>query len=339
MAATYRAVMLTKKGGPGVLETVELPVQAPGPGQVRVKVRACGVGFTDVIMRTGYYPYAPKMPFVPGYDVVGEVEAVGPGVTSLAVGQRVAALTVHGGYAELLVREAEHFVPVPEGLDDAEVVALILNYVTAYQMVHRSAEMKPGQSALVTGANGGVGTALLELMRNHDVRVVGAAGSKRHDVVRALGATPIEGREAPVDAGALAVVPGGVDASFDGLGGAYTGQCVRATRRGGAVVSYGFTQTVGSSGSGNLGAARGAMALFVGAPLRGRRGIFYGITKIYREDPKPFREDLPKLFEMLECKEISPRIAGRMPLLAAREANERVERGGVDGKLVLVRDA
>src|SRR4051794_20717422 len=105
MAATYRAVMLTKKGGPEVLEILELPVERPGPGQLRVRVRAAGVGSTDLIMLAGRYRYAPKIPFVPGYEVAGVVEAIGSGVTGFEVGQRVAALTVHGGFAELLVRE------------------------------------------------------------------------------------------------------------------------------------------------------------------------------------------------------------------------------------------
>src|SRR6185436_19199559 len=167
--ATYRAVMLTKKGGPEVLETVEQPLRDPAPGEARVRVSACGVGATDVTMRRGYYPYAPKLPFVPGYEVVGEVDAVGAGVTGVRAGDRVAALTVHGGYAEILYRGADELVPVPAGLDDAEVVALILNYATAYQMIHRVAKQRAGETALVTGANGGVGVAALELLREIEV--------------------------------------------------------------------------------------------------------------------------------------------------------------------------
>ena len=137
---TYRAVMLTKKGGPEVLQVVDQPVIDPGPGEVRITVRATGAGGTDITMRRGSYAFAPPIPFVPGYEVVGEVDAVGAGVTELRVGQRVAALLVHCGYAERVVRKATEFVPVPEGLDDAQAVALILNYVTAYQAIHRTAK-------------------------------------------------------------------------------------------------------------------------------------------------------------------------------------------------------
>src|ERR1700733_3383062 len=147
MANTYRAVLLQGKGGLDQLQEVELPLTAPKRGELRIKVRATGAGSTDVIMRTGYYPYRPPFPFSPGYEVVGDVDALGEGVTGFTVGQRVCALTVYGGAAEYLTREAEHFVPVPEGLDDAEVVALILNYITAYQMIHRFSELKAGGSA------------------------------------------------------------------------------------------------------------------------------------------------------------------------------------------------
>jgi len=155
--ATYRAVMLTGKGNPDVLREVDLPLVEPGPGEVRLSVRATGAGGTDIIMRRGFYPYAPKIPFVPGYEVVGDVEALGSGVTELKPGQRVAGLMIHGGYAEKLIRAAKEFVPVPDGVDDATAVALILNYATAFQAIHRIAGVKSGDTVLVTGANGGVG--------------------------------------------------------------------------------------------------------------------------------------------------------------------------------------
>ena len=244
---SYRAVMLTRPGGPEVLEVVELPVIDPGPGEARVRVVATGAGGTDVTMRRGGYRYAPPIPFVPGYEIVGDVEAIGPGVTGLRVGQRVAALVVYGGYAEKIVRPASEFVPVPDGLDPGEVVALVLNYVTAYQAIHRVARLKAGDTALVTGASGGVGAAALELLRVAGVQAFGAASPARHAFVRSLGATPIDSRGAPIHEGLRAVLPGGVDAAFDGLGGRFVGQAVRATRRGGVVVGYGFSGAVSNA--------------------------------------------------------------------------------------------
>ncbi len=331
MTTTYRATMLTRKGDPAVLENVELPLPEPGRGELRVRVTATGVGSTDVTMRRRYYPYAPSTPFVPGYESVGIVDAIGPGVTGFRLGQRVAALLVHGGYATHVVRAAREWVPVPDGLDDAEAVALVLNYVTAHQAIHRSAKLSAGTTALVTAAAGGVGQALVQLLRVHGVRVIAAASPRSHAWLTDLGAEPIEGRADRLDEATLARVPTGVDAAFDGVGGAQLRQCIAATRRGGTVVWYGF---MGASSLPTV--LRNYWDVFVGARLRGRRASFYGITALYRKDPAPFREDLPKLFDLLAARRIAPRIALRLPLDQAREANERLERGGVDGKIVLV---
>lgn len=329
---TYRAIQLKGKGGLDQLQEVELPLEAPKKGELRIRVRASGVGFTDITKRTGNYPFRPPFPFVEGYEVVGDVDAIGEGVSGFALGERVCALTVYGAWAEYFTRDADHFVPVPEGLDDAETIALILNYVTAYQMIHRSAAMQPGQTALVTGANGGVGTALLELLRAHQVRALGSVSRKHFELVRSLGGEPIESRTKPLDAAVHEVLPGGVDVAFDGLGGSGTRECIRATRRGGLVAGYGFM-----AAHGTIGTLRGFAALFLGARLAGRRSTFYGITALYRKDKRPFKDDLPNLFQLLAARKIEPRIAARLPLLAGREAERLLEAGGVAGKIVLLR--
>src|SRR5580692_9787355 len=165
MTTLYRAMMVTKAGGPEALTCIELPAEEPRAGQLRVRVHAAGVGSTDLMLLAGKYRYAPKIPVVPGYEIAGTVDAIGPGVTGFAVGQRVAALTVYGGFAELLIREAEHFLPIPDGVSDRDAAAVILNYVTAWQMIHRAVRVRSGETALVTGAAGGVGTAALQLLR------------------------------------------------------------------------------------------------------------------------------------------------------------------------------
>jgi NADPH:quinone reductase len=225
-----------------------------------VRVTAAGVGSTDLIMLAGKYLYAPKIPFVPGYEIAGIVDAIGVGVTGFKVGQRVAALTVHGGYGELLVREAEHFLPIPDEVSDVEAAAVILNYITAWQMIHRVAKVRPGQTALVTGAAGGVGTALLQLLRLAGVKTYGAASAKKHDTVRKLGATPIDYRAGPIDRLTHALEPNGVDHVFDAIGGANIGPCIRAARRGGTVVGYGFM-----GATGKLATLATFINLFVGA--------------------------------------------------------------------------
>ena len=330
MTTTYRAIVITRPGGPEVLQAVDLPVTAPAAGELRVRVRACGVGATDLTMLEGKYPFAPKIPFVGGYEIAGSVEALGDGVTGFHVGQRVAALTVHGGFAERLVRRAEHFVPIPDEVSDVEAAAVILNYVTAWQMIYRVAKLQAGESALVTGAGGGVGTALLQLLRLAGVKTYGAASLPKHGLVARSGATPIDYRAGPIDRLIRALEPSGVDVAFDAIGGANIRTCVRAVRRGGTVVGYGFM-----AGGGRLSLARMFFDIFAGSRLRGRRGTFYGITLKYRRDNKPFLEDLPKILALIAQRKIEPVISAVLPLRDARTALERLATGTVEGKIVL----
>jgi NADPH:quinone reductase len=329
VTGTYRAVVLTRQGGPEVLEVKQFPIEEPGPKQLRVRVHATGVGATDLAMLAGKYLFAPKMPFVPGYEIAGIVDAIGIHVSGFQLGQRVAALTVYGGYSEGIVREAEHFLPIPDQVSDVAAAATILNYITAWQMIHRTAKVRPGQTALVTAAAGGVGTALLQLLRLAGVKTYGAASAKKHGTVRELGATPIDYTAGALDHLMRALEPQGVDYVFDAVGGANIGLCIGAARRGGTVVSYGFL------------AARGALAtlamfihLFAGSRLRARRGAFYGITYLYRKDPTLLREDLPKIFTLIAEQKITP-LVSTLPLLAAKQALELLAAGSVEGKIVL----
>jgi NADPH:quinone reductase-like Zn-dependent oxidoreductase len=330
MTALYRAMMVTKAGGPEALTCMELPVEEPRAGQLRVRVRAAGVGSTDLMVLAGAYRYAPKIPLVPGYEVAGVVDAIGPGVTGFTVGQRVAALTIYGGFAELLVREAEHFLPIPDGVSDVQAAGAILNYVTAWQMIHRVAKVSSGQTALVTGAAGGVGTAALQILRLAGVKTYGAASAKKHETVRKLGAIPIDYHAGPLDLLVRGLEPHGVDSAFDAVGGANIGLCIRATRRGGMVVGYGFMGVKGTAAT-----LRMFANLLVGARLRRRRGAFYGITMLYRKNPKPLREDLPKIFALIAEKKLDPLVSVTFPLLAAKEAIRTLVSGSVEGKIVL----
>jgi NADPH2:quinone reductase len=243
----------------------------------------------------------------------------------------VAALTVHGAFAEFLVREAVHFLPIPDGVSDRDAAAVILNYVTAWQMIHRVAKVRAGQTALVTGAAGGVGTAALQLLRLAGVKTYGAASAPKHELVRSLGATPIDYRAGPIDRLTRALEPNGVDYAFDAIGGANIGKCIGAVRKGGMVIGFGFIGAPGKLSQGAMFAN-----LFVGARLRGRRGMFYGITMLYRKDPQPLREDLPKIFALLEEKKIDPLVNRTFPLLEARQAIEFLATGSVEGKIVLM---
>lgn len=333
MAATYRAVMLTEKGGPKALHVVELPVEPPSPGQLRVRVRAAGVGSTDLVVLAGKYRFAPKIPFVPGYEISGAVEAIGPRVSGFKVGDRVAALTVYGGFAELITREAEHFLPVPDGVSHRDAAAVILNYVTAWQMIHRVVNVEPGQTALVTGAAGGVGTAALQLLRMVGAKTYGAASAPKHDMLRRLGATPIDYRAGSIDRLTRAFEPRGVDYVFDAVGGTNIGPAIGALRRGGTLIGFGFM-----GASTKLSQLAMFANIFLGARLRRRQGKFYGITLLYQKDPKPLREDLPKIFSLLAEKKIDPLVTCSFPLLDAGKALDLLASGSVQGKIVLTND-
>jgi NADPH:quinone reductase-like Zn-dependent oxidoreductase len=199
-------------------------------------------------MLAGNYLYAPKMPLVPGYEVAGVVDALGSGVTGFALGQRVAALTVYGGFGQMPLREAEHFVPIPDGVSDVwKQLRSILNYVTAWQMIHRIAKVQPGQTALVTGAAGGVGTALLQLLHLAGARTYGAASLMKHGMVGKLGATPIDYRSGGMDRLTRVLEPQGRGLRFRWVGGANIGLSIEAARRGGTVVGYGFMAVRGTT--------------------------------------------------------------------------------------------
>ncbi|HVE84397.1 MAG TPA: medium chain dehydrogenase/reductase family protein [Myxococcales bacterium] len=330
----FRSIQLFGKGSASeVLRPVEQDLRQPGPGEVRVKVLCSGVGFTDVIMRRGSYPYAPKYPFTPGYEVVGEVDALGPGVAGWKAGERVAALTVHRGYAEYAYLDPLDLVRVPDGLDPGEVVCLILNYVTAYQMLHRSAQVQPGQAVVVTGAAGGVGSALLELGRLAGLgKMYGVASAPKHAAVEALGGIPIDYRSQDFVKAIRARQPSGVDSAYDAIGGSMLAGCHALVKRGGVLVSYGST-----AGANSQMKALGTFARLGWYFILpdGRRATFYGITMKYRKDRRPFQEDLPRLMALLGEKKLKPVIAARMPLQDAIKANEIVEQGQVTGKIVL----
>jgi len=335
---TYKSVVITRKGGPEVLKVTENDLRAPAPGEVRVKVLCTGVGFTDVVMRYGYYPYAPKIPFAPGYDIVGVVDALGEGVSGFTPGQRVASLTVHGGYAEYVYLSPDDLVPVPDGLDPAEAVCLVLNYVTAYQLLHREAQVEAGQKIFINGASGGVGQALLELARLAGVTVYGLCSPSKAGLVEELGGVPVDytkGDYVPV----VRDLTGdeGVDAALDGLGGDHVNKCFALTKHGGHTVLYGFTTSVKDGHADNTDVFKGMVSFAIHKMFpAGRKVTFYGVTALYRKDKEPYKEDLPKLFALLGEGKLHPRVVAKLPLTEAAQANEMLEKGSVGGKIVLL---
>ncbi|HTO88138.1 MAG TPA: medium chain dehydrogenase/reductase family protein [Thermoanaerobaculia bacterium] len=341
----HTRVIVTHYGGPDALQLVEEECPEPKDGEARVRVLAAGVSLPDVMAREGVHPETPPVPFTPGWDLVGVVDRLGGGVSGIEPGQIVAALPIHGAYAELICLPQRELVPVPSGLDAAEAVSLVLNYITAYQMLHRSAEVRAGQRALIHGAAGGVGTALLQLGRLAGLEMYGTCSPRSAPAVSELGAVPIDYHlDFVTEIHRLA--SGGVDAVFDPIGGAHLWQSRKALRPGGRVVGYGNTSSLRGEGlaSGRPGRRQrfGGTAVFTlyiagGWLLPGRKRVVpYSIQTLKRLKPEFFRQDLIALFGLLQQKKIKPLIAQRLPLAEARRAQELLEKGGVTGKIVLM---
>ena len=349
-----RRVVVDHFGGPEVLRVVEEDDPRPGPGEVRVRVLAAGVSFTDAQLRAGtYIPGGPKPPFTPGYELVGVVDELGPGCSRLREGDRVGALTVWGADAERVCVPEATAVEVPEDLDPAEVLSLLFPYMTAYQVLHRTAMAKSGETVLVHGAAGRVGIAVLELGALAGLRLYGTASARDRAAVERLGAVGIDYRNEDFLARVRELTDDGVDVVLDSLGGPLSLRSFRALRPGGRLVVFGRYATL-SHGHKDWQAViewyAAIAAVWVWGKLSPRRQVLkYQIQK-FRDAaqrrpgavggqpryPEWFQEDFRALLELLREGKIHPVVADRLPLTDARHAHELLERSASKGKLVLV---
>ncbi len=342
----HTRIIVTHYGGPDALRMVEEERPEPKDGEVRVRVLAAGVALPDLLMREGVHPETLPLPFTPGWDLVGVVDRLGDGVSGIEPGQIIAALPISGAYAEFVCLPQRELVPAPAGLDAAEAVSLVLNYVTAYQMLHRSAKVRPGQRVLIHGAAGGVGSALLQLGRLAGLEMYGACSSRGASVVSDLGGIPIDYQHQEFVNEIHRLTSEGVDVVFDGIGGTHMWRSRKALRPGGTVVAYGLTSSLrgGRLASGRSGHRHrfhgiAIFGLYIagGWLLPGRKRVVpYSIQWLKRLKPALFRQDLIALFDLLQQKRIKPLIAERFPLAEARRAHELLGKGGVAGKIVLV---
>ena len=324
---TYKCVVAKSRGGPEMLEVVEKGLRFPEEGEVRIKVQATPVVQDDVEVRRGNRPWLPDFPFTPGYAILGIVDVVGKGVKGVHGGDRVAALTNFGGYGEYIYWDAEQLVQVPQSLDAAEAVVLILNYLVPMQVMHNVVQVKPEEKALVIGASGGTGTAFLDLGRRAGLKMYGIASKPKHGIVEDFGAIPIDYRTQDFVDILSELEPKGIDYVFNGMAAEYFDRCMKVMRRGGVLVHYGGPRS-----------KRGFYKLVVkliyynllpnGKCIKGFGTHTGGIEK--------YEADWLALFQMLEQGEIKPVVAGRYPLLEARRANELLEDGSVIGTQVLM---
>ena len=329
-----QVLLLWRFGGPDGFELVDQDLPAPGPGEVRVRVLAASVQFTDLVMRRGKYPdLKQKPPLVLGYDVIGEVHELGPGVTGLQVGNRVADLTMTGSYARYRTLRAEQVVRVPGAVESAQAATVVLSWLTAYQLLHRQAQVRPGQRVLIHGAAGAVGQALLALGRLAGLRLWGTARAKDADLVRSFGATPLDfhRQDSPVFG------PGNFDVVFDGVGERGFARSWASLGPGGTLSAYGLSWAVhtGAHWPRWPGGWRGCAC---GPVANGKSARFFSIFRRYAPAPRLVPDQSPAAAELLADRAIRPLVAERIGLADVADAHRRLEAGGVGGKLVICPD-
>ncbi|MQA80958.1 MAG: zinc-binding dehydrogenase [Streptosporangiales bacterium] len=332
--------------GVGEPETLRMRVRElppPGPGEAVVRLEASGVSFAEQQMRRGKYYDQPAFPFVPGYDLVGVVEALGLGVSpdDVRVGQRVAALTKTGAWADRVLLPAADLVEVPEGVGPAEAETVVVNGVTAWRMLHRIARVTSGQTIVVLGANGGVGSTLVQLTRHAGIKVIGTASPRHHDRLRDLGAVPFDYRDDDLLARVRTIAPEGVAAVFDHVGGPGIVDSWRMLHRGGTLVSYGSASTKDLPGNPRLPVLKLLVRLMAWNLLpNGRRATFFDLWKGKARNPDRYRaalrRDLAEVFGLVAKGELTAQIARSFPLPQASDALRYAESGEVSGKVILV---
>ena len=327
------------------LNLIEEEIPEPRANEVRVKILTAGVSLADILIREGVHVESlfRRTPFSPGWDIVGTVDKVGekPSTTpSWQIGDNVAALTIVGGYAQYLCVPSSQLVSVPSGVDSAEAVSLVLNYTTAYQMLHRCAHIKSGESILVHGAAGGVGTALLQLGNLVGLEMYGTSSRNKEKQVSELGAKPIDYKSVDFVQEIFRLTGNGVDVVFDGLGTKSLMRSYKTLRAGGRLMGYGFGSTVKDRRHRAYQIALNIInwikVLTLNLIPDGRKVIPYSIQTLQRRKPAWFREDLEILLNLLKHEKIKPIIAARMSLNEAARAHELLGTGSMTGKIVLI---
>jgi NADPH:quinone reductase-like Zn-dependent oxidoreductase len=333
-------VVLPGKVEPEGLEIRHGAVPAAGPGQVVIRMEATGVSFAEQQMRRGRYYDQPAFPFVPGYDLVGTVLTTGEGVEPGLIGTRVAALVKVGGWASHVLVDAADVVPVPDGIGAAEAETVVVNGITAWQMLHRKARVRAGQTILVHGANGGVGSVLVQLAQAADVKVIGTASARHHDALRERGVIPVDYRTEDVVARVRELAPTGVDAVFDHVGGRSAVDSWHLLAPGGTLVSYGSASTRDDEGSKQWPVLKllGRVWLWNALPNR-RRAYFFNVWagRALAKDRfrARLRADLTEVFAALQRGDVTAQIAAQLPLTRVADALRLAESGTVAGKVVL----
>jgi NADPH:quinone reductase-like Zn-dependent oxidoreductase len=333
----YKRVVVSRHGGPEVLKVIKEDLQEPGPGEVRVKVLAAGVSAYDLMFRrSGSFPGTPRIPFSLGEDIVGVVDKLGEGVSGLKAGQMVAGWTlslgVGGGYTESICLTATELVPVPSGVDPAEAVCMVINYLTAYTVLHRVGKVKKGEKILVHGAAGGVGTAILQLGKLSGLEMYGTASKYNHKFVSELGAKPIDYKSEDFVNSIRNFTGDGVDVVFDLIGGArQVCRSYQALNKKGRLVWFGVAST---KKTGLSVIPFTLIMIFLLKCIPSRKQV--PLTPDLGKENAWYRKTLAELLELLAAGTLKPIVAERIPLVEAALAHELIESGRYKGKVVLV---
>jgi NADPH:quinone reductase-like Zn-dependent oxidoreductase len=332
--------VIPRHGGPGVLTAREAADPVPRPGEVRIRVRAAGVNFADILARLGLYPDAPPLPLVVGYEVCGIVDATGLSVTSVGVGDRVVALTRFGGYADCVCARAAETFPAPRDLADTEAAAVPVNYLTAYVALYRMANLSPGETVLVHAAAGGVGIAAIQLARLRRATIIGTASAAKHDALRRLGVQhAIDYHHESVTGEVTRLTGGrGADVILDSIGGRSFGESYRMLAPLGRLIMYGMSSVAPGPTRRWWSAFRAVRQLRRFGPLsliNRNRGVFgLNLAHLWSETPM-LRTAMDHLLADFQSGRLTPIVARTFPLERAGDAHRFIQERANIGKVVL----
>ena len=335
-----RAIVITRHGGPEVLRVEERPDPVPGPGEIAVRVRASGINFADLMARMGLYPDAPPPPCVVGYEVAGEVLALGPGVEGPAPGTRVLAPTLFGGYAEIVLAPASGVIPLPEGASFAEGAAIPVNYGTAYHLLHHMGALKPGETVFVQAAAGGVGLAVADLCAAVGARLVGVASASKHAFLRERGVTDLIGRDEPVGPAVRRLTGGrGVDVWLDSEGGGGLDEAYKLLAPGGRLLCFGVSSMVGGEKRDLLKAGLEFLRMPRFSPVKlmnDNKGVLgVNMNTLAKAAPELYGAHLRALMAMWEKGQLRPHVDAAFPPEQAGEAHRMLHDRKNRGKVVI----
>jgi NADPH:quinone reductase-like Zn-dependent oxidoreductase len=336
-----RQIWISRSGPPDVLQVREAPDPEPKAGEVRIRVRAAGINFADLMARVGLYPDAPKIPCVVGYEVSGTVDRVGADVTAFREGDRVFAMPRFGGYTDVLAVGAGQVLPMPQEMTFEDAAAIPVVYLTAYHMMLFTGVLRRGSTVLIHSAAGGVGVAAIQLAKIHDCVILGIASSSKHAFLRELGVQhPIDSAADTVSAVRAAVGDRGVDLVLDPVGGKSWSEGYDLLAPCGRLVAFGLSAAAPAGTSRNLFHALGALLQirrFSPRTLMDDNKTVSGVNMGHLFDRLDLlTPQLRALVELYEKALIKPHIARTFRFDEAPAAHQYIHDRKAIGKVLLV---